>query len=146
MPTGGKLVGAIVFAMLAYFISDLCKPLLPEGTPAGLLSELNAFIGLVMGWRIMGKGAGATYRQAFGYGLTTLAATVFWCLMLWAGYEMLRRALRKYYDGPMEAMREMAALMLEYGRLIAVNEVMLPAVVGALFLAWVTEFFARRWS
>ena len=27
-----------------------------------------------MGWTILGKGAGRTYRQAYGYGLTTLAA------------------------------------------------------------------------
>lgn len=146
MPTGGKLVGAIVFAMLAYWLSDLAKPLLPENKSAALLSQWNAFIGLLMGWKIMGKGAGATYRQAFGYGLTTMAATVFWCLMLWAGYEMLRRAIRKYYDGPMEALREMAQLFLDYGRIIAVPDIIWPAVIGALFLAWVTEFFARRWS
>lgn len=146
MPTGGKLVGAIVFAMLAYWVSDLVKPLLPENTSYGLLSELNALVGLLMGWKIMGKGAGETYRQAFGYGLTTLGVTIFWCLFLWSGYEILRRAIRKYYDGPMEAMREMAGQFLEYGRLIAVSEVLLPAFIGALFLAWVTEFFARRWS
>jgi len=146
MPTGGKLVGAFVFAMLAYFISDLCKPLLPEGTNVSMLSEANAFIGLIMGWRIMGRGAGETYRQAFGYGLTTLGATVFWCLTMWAGHEMLKRAIRKYYDGPTHALQEMAELFMEYGRLIAVTEVVVPALIGALFLAWVTEFFARRWS
>ena len=75
-----------------------------------------------------------------------MAATVFWCLLMWAGYEMLKRAIRKYYDGPMHALKEMAALFLEYGQLIAVSEVLLPALVGALFLGWVTEFFARRWS
>ena len=146
MPTGGKLVGAIMFAMLAYWVSDLCKPFLPEQMPVGLLSEWNAAIGLLMGWKIMGKGAGHTYRQAFGYGLTTLAATVFWCLFLWASYEMLRRAIRKYYDGPMEAVKETAALWLEYARIIAVQDVIWPAIIGALFLAWVTEWFARRWG
>ena len=146
MPTGGKLVGAIVFAMLAYFLSDLVKPLLPENKSAGLLSEINALIGLVMGWKIMGKGAGVSYRQTFGYGLTTMAATVFWCLVCWAGYEMLRQAIRKYYDGPMEALKDMTQIFLEYGRMIAVQDVIWPAVIGALFLAWVTDFFARRWS
>lgn len=146
MPTGGKLVGAIVFAMLAYWLSDLVKPLLPENKSAGLMSEFNALIGLVMGWKIMGKGAGETYRQTFGYGLTTVAATVFWCLTMWAGYEMLRQAIRKRFDGPMEALREMAQLFLDYGRLIAVQDIIWPAIVGGLFLAWVTHFFARRWS
>ncbi|NNE81559.1 MAG: TrgA family protein, partial [Silicimonas sp.] len=56
MPTGGKLIAAIVFAALAYFISDLVKPLLEDtqGSRVGSLSFVNAFIGLLMGWTIMG--------------------------------------------------------------------------------------------
>ncbi len=99
-----------------------------------------------MGWTIMGRGAGKTYRQSFGYGLTTVAATVFWVLMCWSGYEMIRRSMRLYYDGPIEAIQEMAQLFLDYGKLAAVQEVVLPALVGALFVSWLTEFFARRWS
>lgn len=146
MPTGGKLIAALTFAALAFFISDLIKPLLPEGTQVGKFSEINALVGLVMGWVVMGKGAGKTYKQSFGYGITTLAATVFWCLLIWAGYEMLRRSLRLYYDGPVEALQEMAQLFLDYARLAAVQEVLIPAVIGAVFVSWVTEFFARRWS
>ncbi|QMU58976.1 MAG: TrgA family protein [Boseongicola sp.] len=146
MPTGGKLVAAIAFAALAYFITDLIKPLLPEGSRVGWFSQVNAGIGLVMGWTILGRGAGKTYRQAYGYGLTTLGATFFWSLVVWAGYEMLRRSMRLYYDGPIEALQEMAQLILDYGKLALVQDVILPAVVGALFVSWLTEFFARRWS
>lgn len=148
MPTAGKLIGAIAFAALAYFISDLIKPLLidTEGTRVGLLSTVNAFVGLLMGWSIMGRGAGVTYRQAFGYGLTTLAATTFWCLVVWSGYKMLSRSVAMRYDGPMEALQQMAQLFLDYALLVSVREVVIPAVVGALFVAWLTEFFARRWS
>lgn len=143
MPTGAKLIGALAFAALAYFLSDLIKPLLPEGSRLGLFSPLNAFIGALMGWSIMGKGAGNNYRQTFGFGLTTLFATVFWCLLLWAGYEMLKRSLRLYYDGPIEALQEMAELFVGYAQLAAVNEVIWPAVIGALFAAWLTHFFVK---
>jgi len=146
MPTGGKLVAAIAFAALAYFITDLVKPLLPEGSRIGWFSPVNAVIGMVMGWTIMGKGAGNTYRQSVGYGLTTVAATVFWALMCWSGYEMIRRSMRLYYDGPVEAMQEMAQLFLDYGKLAAVHEVIWPVLVGGIFVSWLTEFFARRWS
>ena len=148
MPTGGKLIGAIAFAALAYFISDLVKPLLidSEGSRTALLSPINAFVGLIMGWRLMGRGAGRTYRQSFGFGLTTIFAITFWCLLIWSGYKMIGRAMDLRYDGPVEALQQMAALFLEYGRLIAVPEVLWPAIIGALFMAWLTEFFARRWS
>ena len=146
MPTGGKLIAAIAFAALAYWITDLVKPLLPEGSRVGLFSPVNAFFGLLMGWRIMGKGAGKTYRQSFGYGLTTLAATAFWSILFWSAYEMIKRSTRLYYDGPTEALQEMAQLFLDYGKLAAVSQVIWPAILGALFMSWLTEFFARRWS
>lgn len=146
MPTAGKLIGAICFAALAYFITDLIKPLLSEGTQVGLFSPINGLVGLAMGWVIMGRGAGNTYRQAFGYVLTTLAAITFWGTIVWSGYEMLKRSTRLRYDGPMEGLQDMAQLMIEYGMLIAVQSVVIPAIVGALFCAWLTEFFARRWS
>lgn len=148
MPTGGKLIAAITFAALAYFISDLIKPLLvdTEGSRVGMLSPINALVGMAMGWTIMGNGAGKTYRQAFGYGVTTLAATFFWCLFVWAGYKMLLRSIAQRYDGPVHAVQGMAELFLDYAKLVAVNEVLIPALVGALFMAWLTEFFARRWS
>ena len=144
MPTGAKLIGALAFAALAYFISDLIKPLLPEGTQLGWFSPLNAFIGAMMGWRIMGKGAGVSYRQTFGYGLTTLFATTFWCLLVWAGHEMLKNSMRLRYDGPMEALQEMAQMFFENASIAAVNEVIWPGVVGALFAAWLTHFFAKQ--
>ena len=146
MPTGGKLIAAIAFAALAYFISDLIKPLLPEGAQVKLLSPINAIIGLLMGWTIMGKGAGRTYRQTFGYGLTTLFATTFWCLLLWSGYEMLQNSMRMRYDGPVEALQEMAQIFVDYAKLVAVKAVVWPAVLGALFFAWVTHFFVRKSS
>ena len=146
MPTGAKLIGALTFMALAYFISDLIKPLLPEGTNVSRLSEINAAVGFVMGWTVMGNGAGVTYRQSFGYGFTTLAATVFWCLLIWSGHEMLQRSVKMYYDGPVEALQEMGVLYVEYARTAAVQEVLLAAAFGALFVSWLTEYFARRWS
>ncbi|MGI1661442.1 TrgA family protein [Palleronia sp. KMU-117] len=146
MPTAAKLIGAIVFAALAWFVSDLIKPLLPEGSQVGLMSPVNAFFGLIMGWRIMGRGAGNGYVSSWGYGLTTLAAIVFWCLLLWSGYEMTRRAMRLYYDGPMEALQEMAVLMAEYARIAIDPQVIGAAVIGALLGAMLTEFFSKRWA
>lgn len=146
MPTGAKLVGALAFAALAFFISDLIKPLFPEGTRFGWFSPLNALIGAVMGWRIMGKGAGDTYRRTFGFGLTTLAATAFWSLLVWSGNEMLKNSMRLRYDGPVEALQEMAQIFVDYARVAAVSQVVWPAIIGALFAAWLTHFFTTRGS
>lgn len=148
MPTGGKLIAALAFGALAYFISDLIKPLLidTEGSRVGMLSVVNGIVGMLMGWMIMGKGAGKTYRQSIGYGFTTMAAITFWCLIIWSGHKMLGRSVAMRYDGPMEALQQMAAMSIDYARLVSVQEILIPAAVGTVFVSWLTEFFARRWS
>ena len=148
MPTGGKLIAALVFAALAYFISDLIKPFLVEtkGTRLDWFSPINALIGAIMGWIIIGKAAGQRYWTSFGYGLTTLAATVFWCLFWWAGWEMVRKSTRRSYDGAVEALQDMTQIFIEFALLAAQQEVVIPAIVGALFVSWLTEFFGKRWS
>ncbi len=148
MPTGAKLIAAIFFGILAYFISDLIKPYLveTEGTNLTPFSWWNALIGVVMGWQLIGKTAGKSYRNSFGMGLTTFAATVFWCLVLWSGVEMIDKSMRQAYGGAVEALQDMTQIFVEYAVLMAQNDVLIASVVGALFCGWVTEFFGKRWS
>lgn len=146
MPTAGKLIGAVLFAAMAWYVSDLVKPLLPEGTPTGMLSPINAVFGWLMGWRIMGRRAGEGFVSATGLAITTGVAIVFWCLLAWGGYEMYDRSIRKLYDGPFEALQDMAQQMIEYGKLAAEPNVVLSWFVGSLLAGWITEFFGQRWS
>ena len=147
MPTAAKLFGAVLFAALAWYVSEQVKLVLPsEGAGAPLLSPINAFFGLVMGWRIMGRFAGQGFVPAIGYGLTTVFATTFWCLLVWSGYEMVVRATRGRYDGPMEALFGMSDLIIEYAALMVTPAAVGSAVIGAFVCAMVTEFVSHRWS
>jgi Flp pilus assembly pilin Flp len=147
MPTGPKLVAALMFGMLAYFCSDLAGQLLPEGSRTNWLSPLNGLIGVVMGWRICGARAGDGLVASLGYGLTTVFAITFWAILIWAGYDMTKNSMRMRYDGPVEALQEMGVTMVEYARMVATGpDVIGSIVIGALVCAWVTEFFSRRWT
>lgn len=146
MPTAPKLIAAALFAALAWFVSDLVKPLLPEGTQVGLLSPVNAAFGAFFGWRIMGRRAGVSMRGSLGLGLTTGVAIVFWSLLFWCAYLMVVRSTRLRYDGPMEALQDMIALMLENGVLIATPAIVGSLVIGGLVFGWLTEQVARRAS
>ena len=147
MPTAAKLIGAILFAALSYYVSEQIKPQLPsEGAGATLLSQVNALFGLVMGWRIMGMNAGQGFVPATGFGLTTVFAITFWGLLVWSAYEMIRRAMRGRYEGPVEALLGMANLMVDYAMLIVVPAVVGSAVIGSFICAMITEASARRWS
>jgi hypothetical protein len=145
MPTAPKLIAALLFGALAFFISDLVKPLLPEGTQFGIFSPFNAAVGALMGWRIAGARAGLSMQASLGYGLTTAAVTVFWCLFIWSGYLMVDASTRLRYDGPMEALQDMGAMMIDYARTMATVPIIGSLVVGSLFFGWLTEHVARRY-
>ena len=146
MPTAAKLIGALLFGVLSFYVSEQVKLGMPEGMALNLLSPLNGFIGLVMGWRIMGARAGEGFVPATGYGLTTVFVVTFWCLLIWSAYEMIRRAWRGRYDDPFEALFAMADLGLSYSTLIVTPPVVGSAVIGSFVLAMIVEFVSHRWS
>lgn len=147
MPTAAKLVAGILFAALAWFVSEQVKVVLPsEGRGATLLSPLNAALGFVMGWRVMGLRAGGGFTPAVGFGLTTVFATFFWSLLIWSGYEMIERALRRRYRDPIDALEDMGQVMLDYAILVVTPTIVGAAVIGSFVCAMITEYFSRRWS
>ena len=145
MPTAPKLIAALLFGALAFFVSDLVKPLLPEGTQFGLFSLVNTLVGVLMGWRISGARAGLSIQTSLGFGLTTGVVTVFWCLFIWSGYVMIQASMRMRYDGPLQALQDMGVLMIEYAQTIATVPILGSILVGSLFFGWLTEQVSRRY-
>jgi hypothetical protein len=144
MPTAAKLVAAILFAALGWYVSELIKPLFPEERNVGRFSEVNAVIGLFVGWVVAGSRARTTWVNAVSYGLTATVALVFWGLLLQSFGEMIRMSLNKRYDGPAEAVIGVFSLMYEYGMMMAEVRVIVTLVVGGIVAGLVTEFFGRR--
>lgn len=145
MPTAPKLIAAILFAALTWFVTDLVKPLLPDGTQMGLLSPINALIGAFFGWRVMGARAGQSLKSSLGLGLTTAAIIVFWCLLIWCTYLMTIQSTRMRYDGPVDAVTDMFVMMVTYGRIMLTPAIVGSLMVGALVFGWLTEQVARRY-
>ncbi len=145
MPTMPKAIAALYFAALAYFIGDLVKPLLPEGTRVGMLSVTLAALGALSGWRLSGRNAGISLRAGLGYGLTSVAVTAFWGIFLFSGYKMLQLSIDKRFSGPIEALQAMIKFGLEYAVLIATPSILGAMLIGGLFGGWLTEWAAKRW-
>ncbi len=146
MPTGGKIVAAIAFAALCWIISGFIPPLLPEGLPTGMLQPVNAAVGFILGWRILGRNAGEGIVPTIGHASTTTVATVFWCLIIWSGKLMITNSMRLRYDGPIEALQDMAVEAIAYLKLIATPEIIIGLLIGTLVTAMVTESAASRWA
>lgn len=145
MPTAAKLTAAVIFAILGFFAVQLYLPHLPQELPVGLLRESAAVLGIIIGWRVMGRLAGRGYIEAVGSGIRTSVALVFWALLLFAIQLMIKRAFKMMYEGPMEALIGVFSLMLEYGRALWAADVLALLLLGGALGGIVTEWAGKRW-
>jgi uncharacterized membrane protein len=146
MPTAAKLFSAVYFALLAALAAHLFIPVLPEGTQIKMFRELSAVIGLFCGWFIMGRSTGRGMAEGLNRGLVTAVAVLFWCLLLFSIYFMIRKSTRMMYDGPMDAVLGVLELMLEYGSLLRYPATPAVLAVGGMLGGMLAEAVARRWS
>jgi hypothetical protein len=145
MPTAARLVSAICLAVLAWFLSEFVKPLLPEGTDFGSFNYINVVLGVCAGWSVMGRRAGRGFVQGINNGLTGVAVLILWAIATHSTIEMFRLAMRNRYDGPMEAITAIFLIGSEYGLLIMTPLVMGTAIVGALLSGPAADFAAKHW-
>lgn len=146
MPTAPKLFSAVLFALVAGLAAHLFIPVLPEGTQIKMFRELSAVIGFFCGWFIMGPATGRGMVEAINRGIVTSVSVLFWCLLLFSIYVMVRKSTRMMYDGPMDAVLGVFELMLEYG--ILLKHPATPAVLlaGGVLGGMMAEAVGRRWN
>lgn len=145
MPTAGRFVGAILFGLIAWYISELFKPLMPEGTSFGSFSEYNSVVGIVVGWVMLGLRAHPDRNASTGAGLTTAVAVLFWGLLIHSVIEMLKLSLRKRYDGAGEAVIAVFQLMAEYAMLMLTPEIFIVLFGGGMVAGAISGWAERRW-
>ncbi|MEH6832913.1 MAG: TrgA family protein [Sulfitobacter sp.] len=145
MPTAARLVAGILLAILGWVLSDIVRPLMPEGTAFGWFNYVNAFIGLCVGWSVIGSRVGRGFVASINNGVTGTAVLILWCLFVHSCYEMFRLAMRNRYDGPMEALMSIFLIGSEFGIMIATPTFFGVAVAGALVVGIAADAAGKRW-
>lgn len=146
MPTASKLVAAVAYALLGFIAAQTFIKYLPEGTPLGYFREITAAIGFIVGWLVMGKLTRKGYREAINSGLVTALILVFWAVLAFSLYFMLRKSMRMMYDGPMEAVLGVFQLMFDYGKMLVAPDMLGVILIGGILAGAVTEWAGKRWS
>jgi hypothetical protein len=146
MPTASKLVGAFVFAVLSFFAAQRFIPHLPEGSVIGFFREITAVIGLAVGWFVMGRLTGHGYRDAIGAGMRTQLTVVFWTLLGFSIYFMVKKSTHMMYEGPMEAVLGVFDIMLGYGKKLLKPDMGVIVLGGGAIAGIITEWAGKRWS
>ncbi|MFD1159541.1 TrgA family protein [Roseovarius aestuarii] len=146
MPTAAKIVAAICLAIIAWYASELFRPLMPDGTDFGWFNEVNVVLGLLSGWLVVGTRTGRSYFESFSAGLTGVAALVVWSLTVQSLNEMLKLALQRRYEGPVEAIVAMFEIAVDFGLRLLNFELIVVLLVGGIITGVLSEWASRRWS
>ncbi|MGH1413107.1 MAG: TrgA family protein [Pelagimonas sp.] len=145
MPTAAKLIAALCLAILAYGVSELIKTQMPASTAFGVFSIVNAVIGFVCGWAVIGTRAGRGLSAAVSNGFTGTVAMVFWALFAQGTYEMFQRSMDHQYDGVVEAIAAIFELCIKFGENLVNGPVIVSLLVGALVTGYISEIASRHW-
>lgn len=140
MPTGAKLIGAVIFFLTGGLAAYVGIPGLPDGRQPGLLVPISALSGAYFGWTLIGKRVGANLRQSLLLAIRTTVMMVVTTLFLIAGEEAYQRSIKLRYDGPVEAVTDIANLMLFFGEMGMQTTVLtvlgIGTLTGAIFVRW----------
>lgn len=146
LPTAARLVAALSLAALGWLASDLVRPLMPPHTAFGWFNYVNAVLGLLCGWFVIGSRAGRGYTEALANGLTGVAALVFWAFFAQSLNLMLKQAMENKYDGPVEAILGIFTNAVDYAQFL-VDPVLIGALlIGGMLCGLLAEATSRRWS
>ena len=147
MPTMAKLFSAIMMAVLGWIGADTVGAHLPEEVQQAMLRPITAFLGLIIGWRFLGRRVGRNWRTAIGFGLSSVVFLVVAGVFTFSVLEMLKRALRKTYEGPVDAIEGVFEIAADFGRdYLPHADVVTTGIIGGIVVGIVAEFIARRWS
>ncbi len=145
MPTGARMVTAVLLGAVGWQASEMIRPLMQEGTDFGWFNEVNVILGLLCGWIVTGSRLGRGYPEGISAGLTGMGALIFWALFLQSFNEMLKLALERRYEGPVEGLVAIFEIAIDYGL-----QILHVPLIGFLFgsaivVGLIGEWCARRW-
>ena len=135
MPTAAKLVSAVLFAALAWWVGDtIARTVLEEGVQVGRFREMLAAGGALIGWRYLGRevtgrtGRGTTTARAVTAGISGAALLLVFGVLIHSFWVMIVRSL----DGAYTEVGRAASAWMDFiwGDLVTVAH---PLVLGTLF-------------
>ena len=144
--TAARLCAALLLAGLSWYVSDLIRPLMPDSTIFGWFNHVNAALGALVGWKVIGGKAGRGLLPAMSTGVTAVFVLVFSGLFLQSVNEMLRLSMRRIYGDPLRAMEDIFRIGAEFGVVLLSPTVALPLLIGGVVVAVITELVSTKWN
>ncbi|MEM9581970.1 MAG: TrgA family protein [Pseudomonadota bacterium] len=145
MPTAARMITAIIFAILAYYTSNVAKTLLPEGTPTAVFTPWAMGVSAVCAWQVFGRLIGRGYVSSINTGVYAIGVAMFFVTTLFSITEMIKRSMRMQYDGPMDAVVNMFGIAVEYSTMFLDPRIGGTLLVGGILSGIIGEWAENKW-
>ena len=148
MPTGARVIAAICIAFVAWIVSGLVKQLLVNEPGFGNFVPLCVVIGLLCGWIILGRRADRGrlgYANAIGVGLSAMAMTVFWVLLLVSVWKSFDRAMSRVYHDPMKVVYDVYPIAWDYGQVLKDVDILVWLIFGGAIAGILAHLVGEKW-
>jgi len=146
MPTAARLTAAIFFTLVGLAFAFQASQYFPEAKEPDYWFYLNGAAGAILGWVVCGTRAGSGYPNGIANGVTTGVGMLFWVYFIMSFHDMIKKSLRKSYDGPVEAVVNVFEIMLDWGKVFFIPELGLLMLAGCVVAGFITEFIGKRFS
>ncbi|MBR9766089.1 MAG: TrgA family protein [Rhodobacteraceae bacterium] len=143
----GKVTAAAVLGGTGYLVATQVMAVWEEEFRFGYFPWVSLGIGLWAGWSITGPRTHrrATTPQALAYGLTGVALMLLVGLFIFAGNEALRKALRRRYDNPMEAIVDIVPIAGDWGSNLLHPHIIATLLAGGILAGLLSRMVDRVW-
>ena len=152
MPTPAKLVAAILMAAVGWVTAEtIVRYALPEGISVGWFREIVALIGLIAGWRMIGRqatgirGRGDKITNALTMGLACALVVAALSIFLHSFYVMIQESLSLAYDAPGKAFTAMMGFVWDDIQLMNNTRVLVALFGGGALAGLLAGITGRIW-
>ena len=149
MPDAARLTAALVLGIVGFVVSGMIVPLLEEQAESevyvGYFFWINAGLGALVGWTIIGSRAGRGLVSAINMGVTGAFMLIFWGLFVQACNEMVRLAMRNRFDNAFESLIAIFEIGADWFFLMATVPVLGSLAFGGILAGLLAEGASRTW-
>lgn len=147
MPTAARIVAALCLAFIAWVVSGLSKQAL-QLQDTGNFVPLCVVVGALCGWLILGNRADRGRLgtvNAIGVGLTAVAMTVFWVLLVVSLLESFGIAMEKRFHDPMKVIYGLQPIAARYGQVLLETTILVWLVAGGAISGLLAHVAGQKW-
>lgn len=148
MPTAARIISALCIAFIAWVVSGLIKQLMPDEPDFGVFVPLCVVVGALCGWKILGLRADRGklgYANAIGVGLSAMAMTVFWVLLIVSAWESFEIAMHRTFHDPMRVIYGLYPIVTEHLQTMSDTDVIVWLVFGGAITGILAHMAGSKW-